>query len=609
MRAVLAILVLAVFYVGTAYTQESTPIQLDLQELSLGSLKPQIQPVFTEISLANTGLNAQMSKADVLTTVAESVSGVSQGVLGDIIQFSAAAILAKDVVAARDLEEVASSLSLLDLSGVSTGLGDFSSQIGQLSADLRSIEPLPNVSQLWLAASLISNSARSQMTSLQQFSYDRINLLTASGLQVNKALEELGKLESSIVTAERASHALAEHVYPYPIFGESLAAAFAGTEGDLVLLRTGTLSSVRARLSNTLPIIQSKIDEDIRVAEAVESILNHPQLSSVWLSTFSSESNNSFAVSGAEVGFNHPTIEIDGPFRVARLSITNNVCLEDCRSGVTLSGLVIRTVDIPGFEVPVTTEANISLPMSYFATKNTDDPVESQDYFEISAINKRAHIRERGTEVFDVWARYDSPLRIVDVTLSDDATGDGFITYQNVRTEMLQVNPVGTYLVSESSTQYAPIDLARFPEIDLTKPLRIERLGGFAGSTKEADDSRHSLVGVFSVTDEFVPDAAGRRLPTAIDAGIDFVTSVGDIPEDFLISADIGLPRFAIIDVPAGARYLFLSVDESSYLDNSDFDGDFRILIGNVPVPESSIGCVGLIGTILAASCRRRSAV
>jgi hypothetical protein len=81
-----------------------------------------------------------------------------------------------------------------------------------------------------------------------------------------------------------------------------------------------------------------------------------------------------------------------------------------------------------------------------------------------------------------------------------------------------------------------------------------------------------ALWGVFSSTNELLPVSEADRVPGAIDAGVD--TDTGEtwfshentnIPEDFEISPSTGFS----IEIPQNAKYLFISVRDSWYADNT----------------------------------------
>jgi hypothetical protein len=80
------------------------------------------------------------------------------------------------------------------------------------------------------------------------------------------------------------------------------------------------------------------------------------------------------------------------------------------------------------------------------------------------------------------------------------------------------------------------------------------------------------LIGVFSSTNELLPVSEEDRVTGAINAGDDYTTSQTyfsqentDIPEDFQITPSTGFT----IQVPQNAKYLFISMHDSWYPDNT----------------------------------------
>ena len=80
------------------------------------------------------------------------------------------------------------------------------------------------------------------------------------------------------------------------------------------------------------------------------------------------------------------------------------------------------------------------------------------------------------------------------------------------------------------------------------------------------------LIGVFSSTNQLLSVTEADRVPDAINAGDDYTTSqtyfsqeTTDIPEDFQITPSTGFS----IQVPQNAKYLFISMLDSWYPDNT----------------------------------------
>lgn len=160
------------------------------------------------------------------------------------------------------------------------------------------------------------------------------------------------------------------------------------------------------------------------------------------------------------------------------------------------------------------------------------------------------------------------------------------VTYSSFRattepapSQELRVRPSRTYLRTQgdAASDVVPIDL-ELRGFEAGDPLVIERTGEYEGSL-----SRSGLTGIFSSTNELGDSSQLVRLPGAIDAGIDIVTPrtavdqlATDVPEDFAI-ASASNPALDTLElnVPPGARYLFVSPFDDRFEDNSDADDDF----------------------------------
>jgi hypothetical protein len=109
----------------------------------------------------------------------------------------------------------------------------------------------------------------------------------------------------------------------------------------------------------------------------------------------------------------------------------------------------------------------------------------------------------------------------------------------------------------------------------------IDQLGSYDGG-----GGWHNLVnmhGVFSSSDVLLAGDQLNRVQGAIDAGEDIYTipthncggELTDIPEDFEIYP------YVRIQVPAGAKYLFVAPNESKYEDNYN-DGGYGFQISKI---------------------------
>lgn len=114
--------------------------------------------------------------------------------------------------------------------------------------------------------------------------------------------------------------------------------------------------------------------------------------------------------------------------------------------------------------------------------------------------------------------------------------------------------------------------------------MRLERLGDFRPGSQFPDASI-SLGAVFSSSSVLLGPGEAHRIPGAINAGEDIVTSTTywdslttDIPEDFAVED-------TVVQVPPGATHLFIAVRDSLYNDNTDPDGDFAVRVSRAVLP------------------------
>lgn len=125
----------------------------------------------------------------------------------------------------------------------------------------------------------------------------------------------------------------------------------------------------------------------------------------------------------------------------------------------------------------------------------------------------------------------------------------------------------------------------------------------FIGSGPE-DDIGTPTIALFSATNELLSDSSPHRIPGALprppgtDETITLPTFDGglptDIPEDFQVHSS------TVVEVPAGAQYLFICASDEFYSDNEDPDADYgycALLLEPCPntpvaVPEPTLGFV-----------------
>jgi hypothetical protein len=150
---------------------------------------------------------------------------------------------------------------------------------------------------------------------------------------------------------------------------------------------------------------------------------------------------------------------------------------------------------------------------------------------------------------------------------------------------VISINPRQTYLRinNDSGTQDAiPLNISSLG-ISWGDYLIFQQLGDYDNGP--GGDQYTGMIGVFSVNDSLLDPSQQHRVPGAIDAGDDFVSSptwsgnlTTDIPEDFRIDS-------TIIQVPDSALYIFVSTHDSKYGDNSDPDNDFAVNIQITTAP------------------------
>ncbi len=212
--------------------------------------------------------------------------------------------------------------------------------------------------------------------------------------------------------------------------------------------------------------------------------------------------------------------------------------------------------------------------------------------------------------------------------------------------DFIKVDPRGSYLNSRFAPGFdaQPIDLTALGLYEGVT-VRLRQFGDFSTHANGFDDTRTTLVGVFSNSSTLLGRPAGRPTPIggtqvyqsdafagldfdlgagrhsgssgdptdssvaftpssikrvvgAIDYGPDYQTLHGDIEEDFLIT-DI------LVTIPQGARFLFLDTNDDVYADNTDPDFDFGITLA--PVPEPSTFSALTVVTALCLARRRRA--
>jgi hypothetical protein len=149
-----------------------------------------------------------------------------------------------------------------------------------------------------------------------------------------------------------------------------------------------------------------------------------------------------------------------------------------------------------------------------------------------------------------------------------------------------QIDPRAAYV----HVCYSPLDWYYDDGAREAVPLRLSEIGvspgdrlliEVSGEYFNGVDDQDGVAAVFSTSPTLLDPAEIHRVPGAIDAGEDFVSSETfgcggeptDIPEDFYCT-----PSVSVI-VPPGAAYIFIAVWDSYYEDNTDEDRNLTVTI------------------------------
>lgn len=167
----------------------------------------------------------------------------------------------------------------------------------------------------------------------------------------------------------------------------------------------------------------------------------------------------------------------------------------------------------------------------------------------------------------------------------------GLATATTAQTWTFPLNPRAAYLRTNNDAPTAPLvlDLAALGLLP-GQWLRVETTGDFRYVNGGTDTFR-SLCGVFSSSATLLATNVQQRVPGALAAGPAFPsggTYSGqlpmDIPQDFFISRNLWDNGIAV-EIPSGALHLFLGVHDSLYNDNADPDGDYGVVVTELPTP------------------------
>ncbi|MBN2367232.1 MAG: T9SS type A sorting domain-containing protein [Calditrichaeota bacterium] len=147
----------------------------------------------------------------------------------------------------------------------------------------------------------------------------------------------------------------------------------------------------------------------------------------------------------------------------------------------------------------------------------------------------------------------------------------------------ISINPKQTYLrINNDPGTLDAIPLALDSlGISWGDSLMLQQMGDYDNGP--GGDVYTAMIGVFSTNDSLLDPSQPHRVPGAIEAGEDYVSSptwsgnlATDIPEDFRIDT-------TYISVPDSAEYIFVCAHDSKYGDNSDPDNDFGVRIVIIP--------------------------
>jgi len=150
-----------------------------------------------------------------------------------------------------------------------------------------------------------------------------------------------------------------------------------------------------------------------------------------------------------------------------------------------------------------------------------------------------------------------------------------------VGSAVIEINSRSTFLrinAEITAKDAKPIDLAQLG-LKTGDWIQLDVLGEFCYSDGEMPEDVKVMNGVFSSSARLLPADQLNRVVGAVDVSQEVGTPptmygnyATDIPQDFAIAA-------TKIQIPAGARYLFVAPPDIFYSDNVDPDGNFALRI------------------------------
>lgn len=152
----------------------------------------------------------------------------------------------------------------------------------------------------------------------------------------------------------------------------------------------------------------------------------------------------------------------------------------------------------------------------------------------------------------------------------------------------VDVPPTATYLRTnnDAAGDTTPIALADQP-FGPGDRITLERVGEFDNGSP-GGTAGLGMHAVFSGSTELLGQSERNRVPDAIDAGPDHVTTPTyygsvrtSIPEDFLVSNNGGGQTSVTVEIPDGATHLFVAAKDNLYEDNSVSGDQFAVRISD----------------------------
>ncbi len=183
--------------------------------------------------------------------------------------------------------------------------------------------------------------------------------------------------------------------------------------------------------------------------------------------------------------------------------------------------------------------------------------------------------------------------------------------------DLIAIDPRATYLRTnnDNALDATAIDLGAlsFPA-NPGDAILLERVGEYS-PYPAFGDMNESMVAVFSSGATLLSNNNLARVVGAIDAGTDFMTAptaVGglttDILQDFLISAPTGGASAVLVQVPIGARFLFVTAHDNFFGDNADPNQNYGIRITSAVPEPSSLALLEFGGLCMVIAAWRRRA-